>query len=90
VYSDSKYIISAFNEGWIDNWLVNNWKRGKKREPVKNQDLWERLLEAKEIHTVEFIWVKGHAGHLMNERCDVLATEAADSEDLQVDLIEKM
>jgi len=88
VFSDSKYIISAFNEGWIDNWLKNNWKRGKKKEPVKNRDLWERLLAAKVVHQVTFVWVKGHAGHPMNERCDVLATEAADSDDLQVDRIE--
>ena len=86
VCSDSKYIISAFNEGWIDSWLKNNWKRGKKKEPVKNRDLWERLLTAKEAHQVNFVWVKGHAGHPMNERCDELATTAADSDQLSIDL----
>ena len=60
------------------------WKRGK-NEPVKNVDLWKRLLQAKEPHQVEFIWVKGHDGHEMNERCDYLATSAADGDNLLVD-----
>ena len=61
-----------------------NRKRGK-NEPVKNEDLWQRLLKAKEPHQVTFIWVKGHAGHPLNERCDTLATTAADGENLLVD-----
>ena len=69
---------------WIDGWLKKGWKRGK-NEPVKNVDLWKRLLKAKEPHKVTFIWVKGHDGHEMNERCDYLATSAADGEDLLVD-----
>lgn len=64
--------------------MKNNWKRGKSG-PVKNIDLWERLLKAKAPHQVNFIWVKGHAGHPENERCDKLATSAADGDDLQVD-----
>lgn len=84
LYSDSKYLVDAFNQHWIDNWLKNNWKRGKSG-PVKNIDLWKRLLSAKEPHDVQFIWVKGHAGHPMNERCDQLATQAADGADLLVD-----
>jgi len=84
LYSDSKYLTDAFNQGWIDNWVKNNWKRGKSG-PVKNIDLWERLLKAKSRHHVTFIWVKGHAGHPQNERCDQLATSAADGEDLLVD-----
>lgn len=85
VYSDSKYVVSAFNEGWLDNWIKSDWKRGKKKEPVKNLDLWKRLLAAKSPHQLTFVWVKGHAGHAMNERCDVLATTAADGKDLKTD-----
>ncbi|MBE5955595.1 MAG: ribonuclease HI [Lachnospiraceae bacterium] len=84
LYSDSQYLIKAFNDRWIDSWLKNNWKNSKK-EPVKNIDLWKRLLEAKKIHQVNFIWVKGHAGHPGNERCDVLATTAADGDLLLTD-----
>ena len=81
LYSDSKYLTDAFNQHWIDNWVRNNWKRGKSG-PVKNIDLWERLLKAKAAHRVNFIWVKGHAGHPLNERCDQLATAAADGSSL--------
>lgn len=81
LYSDSKYVVDAFNQHWIDGWLKKGWKRGK-NEPVKNVDLWKRLLKAKEPHKVTFIWVKGHDGHPQNERCDTLATSAADGEDL--------
>lgn len=84
LYSDSKYLTDAFNQRWIENWLANNWKRGKSG-PVKNIDLWERLLKAKAPHEVEFIWVKGHAGHPQNERCDKLATSAADGAELLTD-----
>lgn len=79
LYSDSKYVVDAFNQHWIDSWLMKGWKRGK-NEPVKNVDLWKRLLKAKEPHQVRFIWVKGHDGHPQNERCDELATSAADGE----------
>jgi len=68
--------------------MKKGWKRGK-NEPVKNVDLWKRLLRAMEPHQVEFVWVKGHAGHPQNERCDVLATTAADSDDLLDDVIEE-
>ena len=81
LYSDSKYLVDAFNQHWIDSWLKKGWKRGK-NEPVKNVDLWKRLLAAKEPHQVTFIWVKGHDGHAQNERCDTLATTAADGQDL--------
>ena len=84
LYSDSKYLVDAFNQHWIDGWLKKGWKRGK-NEPVKNVDLWKRMLKAKEPHRVTFIWVKGHDGHEMNERCDYLATSAADGNDLLVD-----
>lgn len=84
LYSDSKYLTDAFNQRWVDSWLKNNWKNSQKKE-VKNIDLWKRLLAAKEQHQVNFIWVKGHNGHEMNERCDTLATTAADGNDLIVD-----
>lgn len=85
VYSDSKYVVDAFNQHWIDSWLKRGWKRGK-NEPVKNTDLWKRLLTAKEPHQVAFFWVKGHDGHPQNERCDELATSAADGDHLIEDV----
>lgn len=77
LYSDSKYLTDAFNQHWIDGWLKKGWKRGKNEE-VKNVDLWQRLLKAAAPHDVKFIWVKGHDGNSLNERCDALATSAAD------------
>ena len=84
VYSDSQYVVNAFNQHWLDGWIKKNWKRGK-NEPVKNVDLWKRLMKAREPHDVKFHWVKGHDGHPQNERCDALATGAADGNDLIVD-----
>ena len=86
LYSDSKYLTDAFNQRWIDGWIKKGWKRGK-NEPVKNVDLWKRLLAAMKPHQVTFHWVKGHDGHPENERCDHLATSAADGEDLLDDVI---
>lgn len=79
--SDSKYLVDAFEKNWIAGWQKRNWKNASK-EPVKNRDLWERLLKAKAPHNVNFIWVKGHAGHPFNERCDQLAVNSANSTDL--------
>jgi len=79
--SDSKYLVDAFNQKWIDGWIKKGWK-GANKQPVKNQDLWKRLLKAKEPHDVKFIWVKGHAGHEFNERCDQMAVESANGENL--------
>ena len=76
VISDSKYVTDAFNNHWIDSWVKKGWRNSSGQ--VKNIDLWERLLAAKEPHDVKFVWVKGHAGHPENERCDKLATNAAD------------
>ena len=86
LYSDSKYLTDAFNQRWINGWIKKGWKRGK-NEPVKNVDLWKRLLAAMKPHQVTFHWVKGHDGHPENERCDHLATSAADGEDLLDDVI---
>ncbi len=81
IISDSKYVTDAFNQNWISGWVRNGWKTSTKK-PVKNPDLWTRLLRAKEPHVVTFTWVKGHNGHPENERCDQLATTAADGADL--------
>ena len=77
LYSDSKYVVDAFLLGWVESWRAAGWRRGK--DKLKNPDLWEKLYALTEIHEVEFIWVKGHAGHDYNERCDILATSFADS-----------
>lgn len=84
LFSDSKYLTDAFNQHWIDGWLKRGWKKADK-PPVKNVDLWQRLLKAMEPHQVNYHWVKGHDGHPENERCDRLATAAADGEDLLED-----
>lgn len=84
LYSDSKYLTDAFNQHWIEGWVMRGWKKADKK-PVKNIELWQRLLVAKEPHDVTFHWVKGHDGHPENERCDKLATTAADGEDLLED-----
>lgn len=85
VISDSKYVTEAFNQNWIDNWMANGWKKSDKK-PVLNVDLWKRLLEAKRDHNVTFTWVKGHADHPENERCDKMAVKAATSSDLLDDV----
>lgn len=82
IYSDSKYVIDAFEKNWIEGWIKKGWKTAGK-SPVKNVELWQRLLKAKDLHEVEFIWVKGHAGHEYNERCDSLAVAACKKENLQ-------
>ncbi len=86
LFSDSQYLVKAFTEHWLDGWIKKGWKRGK-NEPVKNVDLWQRLLKAAQPHKVTFRWVKGHAGHPQNERCDVLATTAADGTELAEDVV---
>lgn len=86
VISDSKYVTDAFNQRWVDGWLKNGWRTSQKA-PVKNMDLWKRLLQAKQPHEVKFTWVKGHAGHPENERCDILATSAADGTMLLDDVV---
>lgn len=75
VYSDSAYVVNAFNQGWIYNWQKNNWKTASK-EPVKNQELWEELYNLTKKHKVIFNKVKGHSTNELNNRCDFLATSA--------------
>lgn len=84
VYSDSKYVVQAFQDKWIVGWKKRGWKTAKK-DPVKNKDLWLRLDALDIKHTVRWQWVKGHAGHVENERCDFLATTAADGRKLPPD-----
>lgn len=78
LYSDSKYLVDAINLGWVEKWKQNGWMRNRK-EKALNVDLWERLLRQLAIHQVTFLWVKGHAGHPENERCDRLAVAYANS-----------
>lgn len=79
VYSDSKYVVEAVKQGWVFNWQKKGFK-GK-----KNPDLWQRFLKVYSRHTVKFHWVKGHNNHHYNERCDILATTAADGLHLHID-----
>lgn len=83
--SDSKYLTDAFNQNWIEGWIKRGWKTSSK-QAVKNVDLWERLLKAKEPHDVKFIWIKGHNGHEYNEQCDKMAVKSSNSENLLEDL----
>ena len=84
IHSDSQYVVNAFNRNWIAGWRARGWRTANK-QPVKNIDLWERLLSAMEPHEVTWVWVKGHAGDEYNERCDELATMAADGDMLATD-----
>ncbi len=76
IVSDSKYVVQAINE-WLTNWIRNNWRTAGKK-PVKNQELWQQYLEVSKSHNIEATWVKGHAGHEENERCDQLARNEAE------------
>jgi ribonuclease HI len=84
IVSDSQYLVYAIQKGWARKWQSNGWKRNSKEKAI-NPDLWERLLILCDMHAVEFQWIRGHAGHPENERCDELATAAAKSADLPAD-----
>ncbi|MEM8778000.1 MAG: ribonuclease HI [Cyanobacteria bacterium P01_G01_bin.49] len=84
LYTDSRYLVDAMTKGWAKKWQANHWKRNKK-ESAKNPDLWQKLLELCHQHDVEFVWVKGHAGHPENEYCDRLAVRASQQEELLID-----
>ena len=75
IHSDSALIVNAFNQNWIKNWKKRGWKKANKK-PVENQDLWKEMLDAMEPHNVEWIKVKGHSGHPLNDRVDALAVNA--------------
>ncbi|MEJ7912385.1 MAG: ribonuclease HI [Chitinophagaceae bacterium] len=79
VYSDSQYVVKAVKEGWLNNWLKTNFK-GK-----KNKDLWQQFHQLASAHRLKLVWVKGHADNVHNNRCDVLATAAADGKQLLID-----
>ncbi|MCF6351921.1 MAG: ribonuclease HI [Cyclobacteriaceae bacterium] len=79
IYSDSKYVVDAINKGWLRNWVKKGYK-GK-----KNVDLWKRFWELQKKFNLSFVWIKGHAGNIENERCDKLAVKAAESSNLLID-----
>jgi ribonuclease HI len=84
LYSDSSYVVNGIRKGWARKWRANDWMRTKS-EAAENSDLWEQLLELCDRHHVEFVWVRGHAGQPENERCDALATAAAQGPELHED-----
>ena len=79
IYSDSKYVVDAVNKNWVFSWEKNNYKK------KKNPDLWRRFLKIYKVHKVSLKWIKGHSGHVQNERCDRLAVAAAESSNLKID-----
>ena len=79
-YTDSQYIVKAIKEGWLNKWLATNFAKGK-----KNKDLWVRFYNLYVLHHVKFVWVKGHADNEYKNRCDLLATTAADGSNLLID-----
>lgn len=80
VYSDSQYVVKAVEQGWLKNWIATNFKGGK-----KNKDLWLHYNELARRNTIRFVWVRGHADNPYNNRCDELATAAADGTGLLID-----
>jgi len=80
VYSDSQYVVKAVEQGWLKNWIATDFKGGK-----KNKDLWTRFYELSKKNNLRFVWVRGHADNPYNNRCDELATSAADGKNLAVD-----
>ncbi|MES1249668.1 MAG: ribonuclease HI [Chitinophaga rupis] len=80
IYSDSQYVVKAWEQGWLKNWIATNFKGGK-----KNKDLWLQFYELAKKNTIRFVWVRGHADNVYNNRCDELATMAADGGHLLVD-----
>ncbi|KAB2639367.1 MAG: ribonuclease HI [Verrucomicrobia bacterium] len=85
LHSDSKYLIDALDKNWLAGWQRRGWLTAAK-QPVKNRDLWLLLLAAIKSHTIRWHWVKGHAGHTENERCDVLANAAVQAGGLLEDV----
>lgn len=77
LYTDSKYVCDGITK-WVHGWQRNGWKNASK-QPVRNADLWHDLIEAAAKHEIEWLWVKGHSGHVENERADRLASDAAEA-----------
>jgi len=84
LWSDSRYVVDAMSKGWLLGWKRKGWVTSN-RQPVKNRDLWERLDAATAEHEVEWKWLRGHAGHKENERCDELAVAASQASGLPAD-----
>lgn len=84
LFSDSQYVVHGMSKGWARKWRAKGWMRNKK-DPAVNPDLWARLLDLDQQHRVTWQWLRGHAGHVENERCDQLAVEAAKGKDLPAD-----
>lgn len=80
IYSDSQYVVKAVQQGWLKNWIATDFKGGK-----KNKDLWKKFYQLSLKHSIQFVWVKGHADNAYNNRCDILATTAADGKNLLID-----
>lgn len=80
IYSDSQYVVRAIKEGWLNTWIKTNFKGGK-----KNSDLWKEYYQIAQAFSITMHWVKGHADNPFNNRCDELATTAADGKDLDID-----
>ncbi|MDB5135082.1 MAG: rnhA [Mucilaginibacter sp.] len=84
IYSDSKYVIDSIEKKWVYGWLQKGFK------DKKNKDLWLRYLDVSKLHNIKFVWVRGHAGHPENERCDVLAVAAGKQKELLIDSVFEM
>ena len=84
IYTDSKYVVNGINKGWAKKWRANDWKRSPTAS-AENSDLWAQILDLCDKHSVNFLWVKGHAGNPENERCDELASKAASQKGLPPD-----
>ena len=80
IYTDSQYVVNSIEKKWVDGWIKNDFKGGK-----KNKDLWTRYYTLAKPFTIKMVWVKGHADNIYNNRCDILATQAADGKDLLTD-----
>lgn len=84
IVSDSQYVVNSIAKGWVFNWQRNNWRKSDKSR-AENVDLWERLLPLLKKHECTFEWIRGHAGHPKNERCDELAVTASKAQSLAID-----
>ena len=84
LYTDSKYVVDSISKGWVKRWKSKGWKKSD-GQLAENIDLWEILMSLTKIHEVKFQWVKGHAGNVENERCDLLVNEARESTKLLID-----
>ena len=85
IITDSQYVVNGITLGWAKSWKANNWRK-KDKKPALNPELWDELLALTDKHSVTFEWIKGHAGHEYNERCDKLAVEAYKKDSLKVEV----